>query len=79
MKTLWELKRGESALIKGFDETLQTVHKHRLHDLGFEMGQSITCLMTPPFGAPRVFQIADSVFSLAKEIAQQVSVCRGKL
>jgi Fe2+ transport system protein FeoA len=43
-------------------------------EFGFQPGARVQCLLNPGFGAPRVYSISNSVFSLDKEIAAAVFV-----
>ena len=43
-------------------------------EFGFQPGSQVECLLTPGFGAPRVYAVSNSVFSLDQEIAQAVFV-----
>ena len=72
--TLWDLQAGESAEVTGFDQGLTTAYQGRIMEFGFQPGSQVECLLTPGFGAPRVYAVSNSVFSLDQEIAQAVFV-----
>ncbi|MEZ4814751.1 MAG: FeoA family protein [Bdellovibrionota bacterium] len=73
-KTLIQLSRNERALITGFSTKLSANYLTRLRELGFREGEFVTCLKTPPLGAPRVFEICGSVFSVESEIARECEI-----
>ena len=72
--TLWSLAKGQSAAIDGFDEGLREAYRVRLMELGFHPGESVSCLQAPALGAPRVYRVANTVFSLDDDVAQYVRV-----
>ena len=72
--TLWSLAEGQSAAIDGFDEGLREAYRVRLMELGFHPGESVSCLQAPALGAPRVYRVANTVFSLDDDVAQYVRV-----
>ena len=76
MKTLslWELRRGQGARIVGYDAALRDAYRLRLMELGFHPGETVSCLQAPALGAPRVFRVSNSVFSLDDEVAGHVRV-----
>jgi ferrous iron transport protein A len=43
-------------------------------EFGFHQGEAVTCLLRPGFGAPRVYRVSNTVFSLDVEIARLVLV-----
>lgn len=71
---LWDLQKLQTGRIDRLDEGLSEAFRRRLLDLGFSPGEPVECLRVTPFGAPRVYRMGDSVFSLPQEIAQQVWV-----
>ncbi|WOJ95360.1 FeoA family protein [Congregibacter brevis] len=72
--TLWTLTKGQSGAIDGFDETLQDEYRIRLMELGFHPGEMVSCLQAPALGAPKVYRVANTVFSLDDEVASHVQV-----
>ncbi|MEL7047093.1 MAG: FeoA family protein [Pseudomonadota bacterium] len=68
--SLWDLGRGQTATIGGFDEELPESYCNRLTELGFYPGERVTCLQAPALGAPRVYRVANSTFSLDDDIAR---------
>lgn len=76
MKTvsLWDLHRGQGARIVGYDAALREAYRLRLVELGFHPGETVSCLQAPALGAPRVYRVSNSVFSLDDEVASHVRV-----
>ena len=72
-KSLWQLRRGDSCVITGFDSALQPRFRTRLTELGFRPGAGISCTAAPRMGAPKLYRVANAVFSLEKQIAELVS------
>lgn len=73
IRSLWNLKKGESCVITGFDDAMQARYKTRLTELGFRPGADISCTVAPRMGAPKLYRVANAVYSLEKQIAEQVS------
>ena len=72
--TLWQLKNGQSCIIEGFDECLDPQYKDRVSELGFRPKTKVSCLKSPSFGAPKVYQVSNSVFSLEESIASGIFI-----
>lgn len=72
--SLWQLPPGETGVITGFDGRLAASYRVRLMELGFHLGESVTCLQAPGLGAPRVYRVSNSVFSLDDEVAGGILV-----
>jgi Fe2+ transport system protein FeoA len=73
-KALWDLRPGEAATVTGFGDKLPVSYQGRVMEFGFQPGALVQCLLNPGFGAPRVYSICNSVFSLDKEVAGAVFV-----
>lgn len=73
-KNLWSLGQGLACTLKGFDTALAECFRDRLIDLGFLPGQRVTCLVTPKFGAPRLYQVNSAVYSLDDKIARAIEM-----
>ncbi|MEO5667945.1 MAG: FeoA domain-containing protein [Bdellovibrionota bacterium] len=69
---LWSLRENQEAFIKDFCPSLLKHHQNRFIELGFRHGESVKCIKTPPFGAPHVFEVSDTVFSISKEDAVKI-------
>jgi Fe2+ transport system protein FeoA len=74
MPNLWNLKKGQSRVIKGFSSELHESYVTRLKDLGFHPGESVVCVQAPALGAPKLFRINNAVYSLDDQVASEVFV-----
>ncbi len=74
--TLWSLVRGERCTILGYTDSLADPYRIRLMEFGFHVGESVTCLQSPALGAPKVYRVSSTVYSLDDEIASCVLVER---
>lgn len=72
--SLWSLVKGQCAAIDGFDDSLVEAYRVRLMELGFHPGESVSCVQAPALGAPRVYRVANTVFSLDDDVARYVRV-----
>ena len=72
--SLWSLKAGEQGHITGFDTALAENYRIRMMELGFHPGELVTCLQAPAFGAPKVFRVANTIFSLDDEVAAHINI-----
>jgi Fe2+ transport system protein FeoA len=75
--SLWSLRAGDQGRITGFDEALAETYRIRLMELGFHPGETVACLQAPAFGAPKVFRVSNTVFSLDDEVATHINVETG--
>tara|TARA_R110000772_G_scaffold261968_1_gene380721 strand:- start:4179 stop:4451 length:273 start_codon:yes stop_codon:yes gene_type:complete len=73
-KTLWSLRRGEHCAITGYDDLLAEAYRVRLMEFGFYPGETVSCLQSPAFGAPKVFRVNNTIYSLDDEIADHILV-----
>ena len=73
IRSLWNLKKGESCVITGFSDAMQARYKTRLTELGFRPGAGISCTVAPRLGAPKLYRVANAIYSLEKQIAELVS------
>ncbi|CAA0122063.1 Uncharacterised protein [Halioglobus japonicus] len=71
---LWSLKSGDRCEILGYDATLDEKYRIRLLEFGFHPGESVSCLQSLAFGAPKVYRVSNTVFSLDDEVASHVLV-----
>ena len=69
---LWNLAPGVQATVVGFDDGLSENYRVRLMEFGFHPGEVVTCLLSPGFGAPKVYRVSNTVFSLDSDIATKV-------
>lgn len=72
--TLWDLSKNTQASVKELHPELQQQLKVRLAEMGFCTGELLTCMKRSPFNGPLVVQIQDCVYSLDKQLAQQIYV-----
>jgi Fe2+ transport system protein FeoA len=72
--SLWSLRAGDRCEILGYDDALAEKYKIRLMEFGFHVGECVTCLQSPAFGAPKVYQVSNTIFSLDDEVAVHVLV-----
>ena len=43
-------------------------------ELGFHVNEQVTCVQSPSLGAPKVFRVSNTVFSLDDEVASHILV-----
>jgi Fe2+ transport system protein FeoA len=72
--SLWSLRAGDQGQISGYDSALAENYRVRLMELGFHPGETVYCLQAPAFGAPKVYRVANTVFSLDDEVAAHINV-----
>ena len=71
---LWSLKSGDRCEILGYDNVLNEKYRIRLMEFGFHPGEMVSCLQSLAFGAPKVYRVSNTVFSLDDEVASHVLV-----
>lgn len=71
---LWQLNKGQRATITGYAATLAPNIRIRLTELGFREGAVVDCTLKPRLGAPRFYRVANSVYSLERDVAQLIRV-----
>ena len=72
--TLWDLAPGERQLVGGFSDRLDDRYRLRLIELGFHVGESVTCVQAPKLGAPKLYRIHNAIYSLDDHIAMLINV-----
>jgi Fe2+ transport system protein FeoA len=72
--TLWGLKAGERCEILGFDDVLAENYRIRMMEFGFHPGETVACLLSVAFGAPKVYRVSNTIFSLDEEVADHIQV-----
>lgn len=77
--TLWSLKAGEQCEILAYDDALAAPYRVRMMEFGFHPGEKVTCLQAPRLGAPKVYRVSNTVFSLDDEVATHVLVRLGSI
>lgn len=71
---LWTLERGKTARILGYGEQLDPAYRTRLAEMGFHPGETVSCVLCPALGAPRMYRVSNTVFSLDRELAERILV-----
>ena len=71
---LEQLGEAQTASISDYAANMQTSFKNRLQDLGFCIGEPVTCLKRVPFGGPHVYCVAGAEFSLDRALARQITL-----
>lgn len=74
--TLWSLRAGQVCEILEYDDALAEKYRVRLMEFGFHPGEHVTCLQSPALGAPKVYRVSNTIFSLDDEVAAHVKVRR---
>ena len=72
--TLWQLKGGDKATVTSYLPDLGENYRVRLSELGFHPGGEITCVLAPGLGAPKLYQVNNTVYSLDDNIATLIQV-----
>jgi Fe2+ transport system protein FeoA len=72
--SLWTLKTGDRCEILGYDNELDEKYRVRLMEFGFHPGESVSCLHSLAFGAPKVYRVSNTIYSLDDEVASHVLV-----
>ena len=73
-KTLWNLLKGEQCSIQGFNPALDSNYCVRLTELGFLPEAVVTCQTAPKFGAPKLYRVNDTIYSLDDDITKFVDI-----
>ena len=73
-RSLWSLEAGDRCEILGYDAALAEKYPIRLMEFGFHPGESVTCVQALAFGAPKVYRVSNTIFSLDDEVATHVQV-----
>ncbi|MCB1677307.1 MAG: ferrous iron transport protein A [Halioglobus sp.] len=76
--SLWSLRAGDWCEILGFDDALEDKYRVRLMEFGFHPGEMVACLQAPAFGAPKVYRVSNTIYSLDDEVASHVRVRPGQ-
>lgn len=72
--SLWSLKADQECEILSYDNGLAERYRIRLMEFGFHVGERVRCLQSPGFGAPKVYQVSNTIFSLDDEVASHIMV-----
>lgn len=71
---LWSLAPGAAARVAGHRAGLNEAWRQRLAEMGFHPGEVVTCVRRPALGAPRLYRVSNSVFSLDRALASQILI-----
>lgn len=71
-RSLWSLQRGQCGVIAHFDDRLSDQYRVRLMEMGFHPGEEVSCVQSPALGAPKVFRVSNTLFSLDDEVADLI-------
>lgn len=72
--TLWDLTQGASARVSRFKSSIESGYRTRLSELGFHPGEQIACVLSPSLGAPKLYRVNNTVYSLDDSIASLIEV-----
>ena len=72
--TLWDLTHGASAKVSRFKSSIESGYRTRLSELGFHPGEQIACVLSPSLGAPKLYRVNNTVYSLDDSIASLIEV-----
>jgi ferrous iron transport protein A len=72
--TLADLRRGESAVVVGYGDTVEPGVARRLFDLGLVPGVQITMVRRAPLGDPAVYRVGDYEIALRRSQSRCVGV-----
>lgn len=73
---LSDLKKGESAIVKGLMPSCAGLERLRLLDLGFVNGSKITYEFASPFGSPVTYRVRGALIALRREQADNILVVK---
>jgi ferrous iron transport protein A len=72
--TIWDLpKKGQGQII-GLTSSVSPSLSQRLQEMGFVEGQMIKCMKRTPFKGPMVIQVQDCIYSVDKDLAEQIRI-----
>ena len=74
MKTLAELKPGETALVVRIDEGCQGFERFRLLDLGVVPGTNISIALNNPLNDPLAYNIRGATIALRKNQSRKILI-----
>jgi Fe2+ transport system protein FeoA len=72
--SLWTLKAGERCEILCYDQVLPENYRTRMMEFGFHPGETVVCVQSVAFGAPKVYRVSNTIFSLDEEVADHIQV-----
>ena len=66
--------QGEKCLVQGFNQALDESYRVRLMELGFHPGEQVTCVQIPRLGAPKLYRVNNTIYSLDDSVASLVDI-----
>jgi len=72
--SLWSLTAGQRCEILGFDSALADSYRVRMMEFGFHPGEAVSCVHAVAFGAPKVYRVSNTIYSLDEEVASHIRV-----
>ena len=72
--SLWAIKAGDRCEILGYDDILPDNYRTRMMEFGFHPGETVSCVHSVAFGAPKVYRVSNTIFSLDEEVADHIQV-----
>ena len=73
-KTLWDLNQGDNCVVSNFGDELEEHYGVRLMELGFHPGEVVSCELSPSLGAPKLYRVNNTIYSLDDQIARLVKI-----
>ncbi|MDH4053135.1 MAG: ferrous iron transport protein A [Rubrivivax sp.] len=73
-QSLWTLRAGDGCRIIRFDDALAASYRVRMMELGFHPGEIVSCVHAPALGAPKVYRVSNTLYSLDDEVALHIHV-----
>ena len=74
LATLWDVTPGDKVQVQGFSNQLNENYRRRLMELGFHEGEAVTCVQAPRLGAPRLYRVQNTIYSLDDNIAKLIDI-----
>ena len=73
-RRLTTLRRGQKAIVRELDESLQGFTRRRLLDLGLTPGTPITAELPSPFGDPVAYRVRGTLIALRRDQAESILI-----
>ena len=74
VRTLADVARGESAVVVGYGDGVQSCAARRLFDLGLAPGVEVTMVRRAPLRDPVIYRVGDYEIALRRAQAQCIRV-----
>jgi len=56
------------------NQALADNYRTRMMEFGFHPGETVSCVQSLAFGAPKVYRVSNTIFSLDEEVASHLLV-----